>query len=329
MSFSPAKCLQNPHLQTIFPLFLPRVKVPYLREDFYFEDGDFTEIVWSENPKNKDYSSVTVFFHGLGGSIDSHYIQRMMRSLNELGHLCVLMHFRGCGIKKNTALRSYHAGETGDATAFISYLQKKFPQSKLRAIGYSLGANMLLKLLHSYADNSPLSSAVAVSAPLDLESCTRHLSQGFAKVYQRYMLRDLKTKLLDKSQSLDLHSSLGLSTKQIKSIQSIYEFDDIYTSRVHGFLGAQDYYTKNSSKQFLKQIQTPTLMIHAIDDPFMPPSILPSQDELSKTIQLELSERGGHIGFIEGSLLRPKFWLEKRVKRFFQDNVLDQKVSVT
>lgn len=321
MLFKPAKYLGNPHLQTIFPLLVTAVKPPYLREEFFFEDGDFTEIVWSQDPAAKDYKHVTVLFHGLGGSIDSHYIQGMMNNLKEIGHLCVLMHFRGCGIKDNNSIRSYHAGETEDARAFISYLQKRFSQARLHAIGYSLGGNMLLKLLSSYAYKTPLFSAVAVSTPLELETCAHHLSKGFAKVYQRYLLKDLKAKLLIKSKRLDLITPLGLSSKHIKNIKSIYEFDDVYTAKIHGFKDALDYYDKNSSKQFLKGIKIPTLMIHAKDDPFMPSSVLPSKEELSQMISFELNENGGHVGFVEGTLFSPGFWLEKRVKRFFQEEV--------
>jgi len=317
MHFRSAKFLRNPHLQTILPLLISQKKFSFIRDDFYFDDGDFTEIVWSENPENKTFKHVSILFHGLGGSIRSHYIQGMMYKLMQAGHLCVLMHFRGCGMKTNAAKRSYHAGETEDASDFIAFLQKKFPHAKLHAVGYSLGANMLLKLLGTYKTDSPLSSAVAISAPLELEPCTIHLSKGFAKVYQRYLLKSLKDNLLVKSQNYDLISEWGLSTKVIKDIKSIYEFDELYTAPVHGFKDANDYYTKNSSRQYLKDIATPTLMVHALDDPFMPNSVLPLKDELSESITLELSEHGGHVGFIEGSLLKPNFWLEKRVLDFF------------
>jgi len=216
-------------------------------------------------------------------------------------------------------MHSYHAGEIEDARAFISYLKTRFPRARLHAIGYSLGGNMLLKLLKSYADKSPLFSAVAISTPLDLAACTAHLNKGFSKIYQRHLLKGLKAKLLEKSKQLDLETALGLNEKRIKGIKTIYEFDDIYTAPANGFADAQDYYKKSSSKQFLKEIKTPTLMIHAKDDPFIPSSVLPQEGELSKMIHFELSDNGGHVGFIEGSLLRPEFWLEKRVKRFFQE----------
>jgi len=317
MLFRSASFLKNPHLQTIFPLLITKPKSSFFTEDFYFDDGDFTELAWSENPQGKSFEHITLLFHGLGGSINSHYILGMMNTLKKAGHLCVLMHFRGCGVKTNASERSYHAGQTQDAMELISFLRSKFPLAKLHAVGYSLGANMLLKLLATYKTASPLSSAVAVSAPLELEPCTHHLSKGFARLYQKYLLKSLKNNLLIKAKYFDLQSQWGLSEKIIKNIKTIYEFDELYTAPVHGFKDANDYYTQSSSRQYLKEILTPTLMIHALDDPFMPFSVLPKQDELSDSIEFELSDHGGHVGFIEGSLFKPSFWLEKRVLNFF------------
>jgi len=301
----------------MLPLALSANTQAYIQEDFTFADGDFTEIAWSEKPKNPQ--DIVVLFHGLGGSIHSHYIQGMMKTLKTLNYTSVVMHFRGCGSKPNKTKRSYHAGETGDAKAFINQLKKDYPQASLHAVGYSLGANMLLKLLAEYKDASPLKSAVAISAPLELEKCTHHINQGFAKVYQVYLLKALKEALLKKVEFLDLTREYGLDKKRIKKIKTIYEFDDIYTAPVHGFKNAVDYYKQNSSRQFLKEIQTPTLLIHSLDDPFMPPSIFPEKEELSESIVYEVGHYGGHVGFIEGSLFKPEFWLEKRVKRFFEE----------
>lgn len=299
----------------MLPLAFSSEAKDYYKEDFIFEDGDFTELAWSE--KSKDPKHIVILFHGLGGSIHSHYIQGMMKTLSAINYTSVVMHFRGCSGKPNKTKRSYHAGETGDAKAFITHLKKSYPQAHLHAVGYSLGANMLLKLLAEYKEHSPLHSAVAISAPLELEKCTHHINQGFAKVYQVYLLKALKDSLLQKVRLLDLKSQYDLDEKRVKRIKSIYEFDDIYTAPVHGFKNAVDYYTKNSSRQFLKEIQTPTLLIHSLDDPFMPPSIFPDKKELSSSIVYEVGNYGGHVGFIEGTLFKPEFWLEKRVKKFF------------
>ncbi|PHR57330.1 MAG: hydrolase [Arcobacter sp.] len=317
MNFISPRHLRSPHIQTVLPLFFSKKNSSYIREEFIFKDGDFTEIVWSSDPDKKEYKNICVLFHGLGGSIESPYIQGMMDTLSKQGYLCVLMHFRSCGIKPNKALRMYHAGETEDAREFIGMLKSRFKTAKLHGVGYSLGANMLLKLLSSYGKESPLSCAVSVSAPLELETCTHYINKGLAKVYQRHLLKSLKTELLTKARQVDLESSLNLSVPRIKKIKTIFEFDDIYTAPANGFKDAKEYYEKNSAKQFLKDIHVPTLLIHAKDDPFMPPSILPKQTEVSSFVQLLISENGGHVGFIRGSIFKPSFWLEHRVKEFF------------
>ena len=317
--FKPPRLLKNPHIQTILPLLLSTKRANYYTQEYTFSDGDFTDLVWNKKPEQPH--NIVVLFHGLGGSINSHYIQGMMQALQEIGFASVLMHFRGCSGRPNKTKRMYHAGETEDARAFIESLQQEYPKSKIHAIGYSLGANMLLKLLASYQDNSPLSSAIAISAPLELEKCTRYINRGFAKVYQSYLLKDLKSALLVKVQKLDLKTDFGLDRARVKKIKTIFEFDDIYTAPVHGFKNAVDYYKQNSSRQFLKDIKVKTLLIHSLDDPFMPSSVFPSKEEISEAIIYEVGNFGGHVGFIEGSLIKPKFWLEKRVKRFFKESV--------
>ena len=114
---------------------------------------------------------------------------------------------------------------------------------------------------------------------------------------------------------------ITIEKKDIKNLKTFWDFDGAYTAPVHGFKSAQDYYTKCSSKQFLKNIKTPTLIIHSSDDPFMTRSIIPNKEELSKYITLELSSSGGHVGFIAGTLFKPEYWLEKRVTSYFKSFV--------
>jgi len=230
------------------------------------------------------------------------------------------MHFRSCSGVMNHLPRSYHSGETGDALYFIDSLKKRFPQSKLFAVGYSLGGNMLLKLLGEIAQNSPLSGAVAVSAPMQLDICADFIDNGFSKVYQNHLVKDLKSSLVKKYSQHDMKSILNFEEDKVKDIKTFWEFDEAYTAPVHGFSSAQDYYTKSSAKQFLKHIDTPTLIIHSSDDPFMSTKILPTDDEMSSKTTLELYDHGGHVGFIEGSFFKPKYWLDARIVNFIKQN---------
>ena len=242
-----------------------------------------------------------------------------MQSFNAEGYSVVLMHFRGCATKENLLPRSYHSGESGDAKEFIDYIHSSYPNSKLYAVGYSLGANMLLKLLGEQKEDSILSKAVAISAPMQLDMCADFIDNGFSKFYQKLLVDDLNKSLDAKYDKHPMQKIINLQREDITKIKSFWDFDEAYTAPVHGFASAQDYYTKSSAKQFLKDIYIPTLIIHAKDDPFMPAEILPSQRELSSSISLEVSEHGGHVGFVSGSIFKPVYWTEKRVVAFFKN----------
>ena len=231
------------------------------------------------------------------------------------------MHFRGCSGKANLLPRSYHSGDSGDALEFITHLTNSYPNSKLFGLGYSLGANMLLKLLGEKKESSPLSGAVAISPPMQLDVCANQMNKGFSKTYQKRLLKELNNSLERKYDIHDMQALIGLKREDVASLKSFWDFDDVYTAPVHGFKSAQDYYTQCSSKQYLKWITTPTLIIHAEDDPFMTPEVLPKEDELSCSTILEVSPHGGHVGFISGTFLKPIYWSENRVIEFFKELV--------
>lgn len=317
MAFDPPWYLRNAHLQTFLPLFVTPKSDSFFPEAFYFNDGDLTQIVWNADPDVQTPKRVVVLFHGLGGTINSHYIQGMMRFLSSKGILAVLMHFRSSAIA-NRLLRSYHAGEIEDAKAFIGHIQQRFAHTSIHAVGYSLGGNMLLKLVADSPDL--LNSATVVSAPIDLKACTLHLNKGFSKVYQAYILKDLRRHLAHKLTHIK-DTQFGLSSENVKSIRSIYAFDERYTSRVHGFDNAEVYYAQNSAKQFLSQIKTPTLIIHALDDPFMPSDIWEdAKAQVSQSTTLELYEHGGHVGFMEKKEKGIQPWLLERTLDFIENH---------
>lgn len=323
MPFQPASALKHRHIQTIFPgLFRSQPQPETTVEHFELSDGDFIECYWHKpcfNVLKESKRPIVVLFHGLAGSFASSYIQGMMNSLHRAGFCSVLMHFRGSSGKMNRLPRSYHSGDTADAKAWLESLQQRYPENPLFAIGYSLGGNMLLKLLGEWAESTRLQAAVSVSAPLQLDICSRQMNQGFARFYQYILLKELKRSLLQKYQYFDMAALIGISETQVRQLKSFYEFDNVYTGPVHGFSSADDYYQQCSAKQYLAAIATPTLIIHALDDPFMPPDILPDKDSIADCIQLEVSQHGGHLGFVSGHLFKPQYWLEQRIISYFQN----------
>ena len=321
--FKPSRLLQNKHLQTLYaPLFRKQTPPKVEREHFNLSDGDFVEAYW-HNTKPKDNRPIVTLFHGLAGSFSSPYIQGVMQALEKQGFNSVLMHFRGCSGKENLLPRAYHSGDTADAKAWIAHLNTTYPNAQLYAVGYSIGGNMLLKLLGEEKENTPLHAAVSVSAPMDLDITAKAINKGFSRLYQRHLLKALKLTLIDKYAKFDMQNLLNMSKEEVRKIKTIEEFDERYTAPINGFLSAANYYEQCSAKQYLKHVRIPTLIIHALDDPFMTEEILPKkQDKVSSSVTLELSKHGGHVGFVEGSCSQPSYWLEERIANYFSQKML-------
>lgn len=317
-AFIPAKGLMNGHAQTLYPALFRKQPTPKIvKERFELHDGDFVECFWHNIDERQKSQPIVILFHGLEGSFDSPYIQGVMHALARDGFASVIMHFRGCSGVDNRLPYSYHSAKTDDAKQWIKEVAYRYPNSQLFAIGYSLGGNMLLNLLAECQQDTPLTAAISISAPLQLDICADTINNGLSKIYQKYLMRHLRTSLLDKYKSHDMQRYIGISQKEVKKLRTFWEFDDLYTAKINGFGNAHTYYTKASAKQYLKKIVTPTLIIHALDDPFMTPDILPNSDEISSSIELEVYPHGGHVGFISGTITQPKYWLDTRVSHFF------------
>lgn len=316
--FTPSFILKNKHIQTLYSSFFRKFTPLEVEiEKFSLKDGDFVECYWYNKPNNSN-TPIVILFHGLAGSYYSPYIQGAMRELSKDGFSVVLMHFRGCSGVENKLPRSYHSGDTADAFSWISSLHTRFPKSKLFGVGYSLGGNMLLKLLGEKGDKAILDAAISVSAPMQLDLCANSMNRGFSKFYQYILLKDLKRSLVQKFQMHPMGNYLKIKKENIQNLNTFYKFDEAYTAPIHGFESAQDYYTKSSAKQFLKNVKRPTLIIHSLDDPFMGAEVLPNEDEISKSVELEVYPYGGHVGFISGTLFQPEYWLEKRISHYFK-----------
>ncbi|MDJ0750666.1 MAG: hydrolase [Woeseiaceae bacterium] len=321
-TFQPARWLRNRHAQTFFAslyaLWQPR---PALRrQELTLPDGDSTAVDWlvagDELPGT---APLLVILHGLEGSADSSYCRMLMMAAYDLGWRSCVLHFRDCGDYRNRLPRRYHAGETNDLRYFLESLHKAPEDAAnagpLLAAGFSLGGNVLLKYLGESGDDTPLRAATAVCVPLNLHECAEALNQGFSKVYQRYLLRRMKNSVKGK---FDPHTAAFDWDKAMQA-RTFADFDDWVTAPLHGFSGMQDYYDRCSSTSFLKGVRRPTLIINALDDPFMTRDVIPAPDALSREVTLEVAEAGGHVGFIDGGTpWRPTFYLPGRILEFLR-----------
>ncbi|MEM9689784.1 MAG: hydrolase [Pseudomonadota bacterium] len=316
-TFQPSFLLRNPHLQTGLTS-LPFVRhdtVTLEREILSLPDGDETALDWvlTSSGRSKD-KPLLVVLHGLESSSESAYAQMLMRAAVDADWDACVLNFRDCGDYRNKLERRYHAGETADVRFFLAQ-QASRRSGPIMAAGYSLGGNVLLKYLGERGDDTPLVAAAAVCVPLDLQACSTRLNQGFSVIYQYYLLRNMKKALrrrfTPETAGIDWERAIGATTFD--------EFDDAVTAPLHGFDGKDDYYRRCSSGLFLSAIRTPTLILNALDDPFMSEDMLPVEEDLPPAVTLELSDYGGHVGFIEGGPpWRPRYFIPGRLVEFLQ-----------
>jgi uncharacterized protein len=257
-----------------------------------------------------------VLFHGLEGDSSSHYARALMRHLEAIGWRGVVPHFRGCSGEPNRLPRAYHSGDFAEIDWMLSAIHALEPSSTLYAVGVSLGGSALLNWLGREGDRaaSRLEAAAAVSAPLDLTSAGIAIGKGFNRIYAAHFLQTLKPKALAMAQRFPG----TLDETSIRGANSMYVFDDVVTAPLHGFDGVADYWARASSKPWLRGIAIPTLVLNALNDPFIPAASLPTPTEVSESVALEQPEDGGHAGFA-GSFRPGRLdWLPTRLIQFFE-----------
>lgn len=308
--FRAARFIRNPHLQTLWPVRLrERPQIELRRQRLELDDGDFIDLSWAGDRSRP----VVIVLHGLEGSLASHYAKPQISRLCERGFAVAFMHLRGGGDEPNRLDRSYHSGASDDLDAVIRLLQAE-GQDVVAAVGFSLGGNLLLKYLGERGDSSPLRAAVTISVPFRLAKSAQRLDTGFSRIYSRHLLGLLKANYRRK-----FSRRVSPIEVDLAAIHNFYSFDDQITAPLNGFGGADDYYARCSSIGYLKEITTPTLVIQALDDPFMQSSSVPVEDQLGPGVTLELSRNGGHVGFVGGSVWHPVYWAEQRAARFLAE----------
>ncbi|WP_457669922.1 hydrolase [Thiolapillus sp.] len=305
-AYSPPWWLPGHHLPTLWPSFFrPRPDIPLIRERVELEDGDFLDLSWCGGAGRP----IVLLLHGLEGSLHSHYAKPLLKLLSESGYLACMLHFRGCSGEPNRLPRSYHSGDSAELQTIIEYIENSRQQTVFGMIGFSLGGNVLLKWLGEQGAEAAVERAMAVSVPFLLNEAADRLNQGFSRLYQRHLLNSLKEKYREKFSRIP--SPLQVDLNQIRTFR---QFDEQITAPLHGFSGADDYYRRCSSRQFLPAIRTPTLILHDRHDPFMWASTPPEENELPPEVTLELPNGGGHGGFAYGvtpSVTR--YWTDKRL----------------
>ncbi|MCH9675355.1 MAG: hydrolase [Gammaproteobacteria bacterium] len=308
--FKPAWWLSSRHLQTLWPTLVRRApEPPGASEWFQLPDGDRIKLRWSGGYGEP----IVLFLHGLEGSANSNYLKGMVHAAAQRNWRTVVMHFRGCAGVANTRDRGYHSGETTDLDAVVTALRQRAGSAPIFVVGFSLGGNVLLKWLGEQGERAPINAACAISVPFLLDRCATKMDRGFSRVYQWWLIRSMRKNLMRKFDG----RACPVDYSQLTDSSSFWEFDDTVTAPLHGFEGVDDYYQRASSRQYLRNIARPTLVIHSRDDPFMTPDVIPQPHDLSAHVELEVSRSGGHVGFVSGAVPgRARYWLEERIPSF-------------
>jgi uncharacterized protein len=310
-SYRPPVFFENGHLQTIYPNLFRRVRgVSYSRQRMRTPDDDFLDLDWSP----VGATCLALIAHGLEGNSTRPYILGMVRALNRHGWDAVVWNFRGCSGEPNQKVRLYHSGDTQDLHTVLTHVLQGRYYAKLALIGFSLGGNVVLKYLGEQARklNPKVRACVVFSAPCDLASSALKMGNLENTFYMKRFLRLLHEKIRAKMWLFPGE----IDDREFHLMRSFKEFDERYTAPLHGFRSAEDYWEKASSKPYLPHITVPTLLVNALDDPFLAPPCYPYQESLSNPrFFLETPEAGGHVGFVSFDR-SGDYWSESRSLEF-------------
>jgi len=285
-----------------------------VRERWDTPDGDFLDVDLGPDPGSR--APVAMVVHGLEGSSRRHYVLATCRELHAHGVRPVALNLRGCSGAVNRLPRMYHSGETTDLEFVLERLRAEHPGRAVGALGFSLGGNALLKLLGTHPEGGVglVDAAVAMSVPFDLAAGADELERTrMGHLYTTYFLRSLRRKIRAKESMLRGH----IDVDSALLARTLRAFDDVATAPLHGFRDAAHYYDVSSSMHYLAAIRVPTLVIHSLDDPFLPPEAVPRAAlESNEDIVALLTGRGGHVGFLEGTPWAPRLWGDEEGARF-------------
>lgn len=311
-NYQPPFGFRSAHLQTIYPTVIRRVpRITDERERIATPDGDFLDLDWA---RQQTSTKLAVLTHGLEGKACGQYSQGMARALQRAGWHVLAWNFRGCSGEPNRSIQSYHSGATDELQIVLDHIFTTTSYRQVSLIGFSLGGNLTLQYLGQQAASLDvrIRSAAALSVPCDLAASSKRLEHWQNRFYMARFMRSLREKVREKATRFPGEIDL----EGLAAMRTFAQFDDRYTAPIHGFKDAKDYWTRCSCRHVLDQITVPSLLINALDDPFLTPECFPYKAAASNPrFHLETPEHGGHLGFVEFNKAG-EYWSERRVVAF-------------
>lgn len=252
-----------------------------------------------------------LLIHGLTGSQESHYIYSMARTLLDRGYRVLRVNLRGAGPSRATCKGQYYAGRSQDFRALLAELPGNLATEGMVAVGYSLGGAMLLKYLGEEGAACRLAAAASVSAPIDLSLTCRSMMRPRNTLYHRHILGQMKVEALAPGAEMT-----AAERAAIQGARSVWDYDEAFIAPRHGFAGAEDYYEQCKPLRFMADIRVSTLLIAALDDPWIPGMLYSGYDWAgSPSLRPLLPRHGGHVGFHGSGGRQP--WSDMMVAEFF------------
>ncbi len=303
---------RNPHAQTILAHYWRRghsePPCPTVRRLFRTEPS-VEVLVESQRPAAPPRGAL-VMVHGLEGSSQAGYMRSLASAALAAGFAAHRFNLRTCGGTERHCPTLYHAGLTSDLLSVLRQFRAEGHPPAILA-GFSLGANVVLKLAGELGDAAPslIRAVCGVSAPLDLAACSRRMAQPSNSLYQRRFVARMKARL---------KATGRYAPHQIRGLHSVFEIDDRITAPSFGFAGAATYYRTQSSQLYLAALRVPTLLIQAQDDPLVPfAGFAAPALRANHRIRLVAPEHGGHVGFL--ARRRPRFWADAAILAWVEE----------
>jgi hypothetical protein len=313
MIFRPHRLLKQAHLQTIGGYVFGGRTAEYLATKWKVDlfDGDQLVIHDDRPPSWQEGDRIVILLHGFCGNHASPYMQRLAKKLGQRSVRAIRMDFRGFGDSTYVSRSHLYGGCSHDVESVVQHVHELSPESNLSLVGYSIGGNILMKLLGEWGSSYPeyIDGAVAVSPPVDLVYASWNLRKWGNRFYEANFVNTLKRTLTQRRKKVS-----GLLDTGMKPLPNrLMQWDEQLTAPIWGFDSATDYYEKCSAGPLLGQVQVPTLMLWAKDDPIVPNDSY-QRFGLSRSIEILETEHGGHLGFVgRRSGDDDRFWMDWRI----------------
>ncbi|GAV88905.1 Abhydrolase_6 domain-containing protein [Cephalotus follicularis] len=310
----------NRHVETIFASFFRQIPdVKLRRECLRTKDDGAVSLDWvsGDHLDVPPDSPLLILLPGLTGGSQDAYVRHMLMRARSNGWRVVVFNSRGCGDGPVTTPQFYSASFIGDMREVVDHVSSRYPKANLYAVGWSLGANILVNYLGRDSNTCPLSGAVSLCNPFNLVISDVDLRKGLNNIYDRALASSLRR--IFKKHAL-LFEDIGgeFNIPLAANCKTVREYDEGITRVSFGFKSADDYYSNSSSSDFIKHVHIPLLCIQAENDPIAPSRAIPREDiKENQNCLLIVTPQGGHLGWVADSL-RGAPWTDKVVMDFLK-----------